>query len=271
MILRSLLLSLALLPLSVEATQYKPWLDVAYMPIWRNWYTYQFYNRVDTQEGHLHIHGQNHLLDSSLAMAIGDEYDAEAEWAASQSRIRDFSFEGGRITGRIHLSSDIMGDALSLVAGATITGCTNRSLHDFNLLYHGLVEYELHLSFGREITYYDTWLSRWWGVVAIGIADRGSPWMWGKLTWEKNICEQQQFTVYIESGGGFGDHSLSLQRRFDGYGGIAYRFVDLGALYHYVTDCWGTFSLGYGYRPYGCQLPCNVQQATISWRYDFSL
>lgn len=270
MVYRPLLACCLFLPTLVSGTELKPWFDDVYVPIWRNVYTAQAYNQIDTGDGKTSTHGRNHLLDSSLSIAKAD-YAAEVELAASQSRIRDFSFESGKITGRIHFQNDIVGDPLSVVAGISLGIPRRHALHDFNLLYHGLFECELHLAIGRETSCKAEWLTRWWAVVTAGIADRGSPWLRAKLAWERNFCETQQLELFIEGYGGFGRHDLSLALPFPGYGGIQYRGVDLGIAYRYFTECYGVFSLGYGFRPYAHNLPMYVQQGLLGWRYDFSL
>jgi hypothetical protein len=259
-----------LLPSCLVGTELAPWFDPAYLPVWRNEYVFQAYPRIDTAEGKIATQGRNHLLHSSLSLARADEFAVEAELALSQSKIRSFSFESGKLTGRLHLLNDIVGDPVSMMVGISLAAPMRRALYDYNLLYHGLFECELHVSVGKETSCLAEWLTRWWAVAIAGLADRGSPWLRVRTAWERNFCTTR-LELFVEGYGGFGHRDLRLSLPFRGYGSIAYRAIDLGVAFRYFTVCNGVFSLGYSFRPYAHNLPMYVQQALVGWRCDFSL
>lgn len=270
MFLRPLLVSLCLTGVAY-GTQLKPWFDEAYVPVWRTVYAAQWYDRIDTGSGSVAKQGRNHLLGTSLSMAVRDDYAFEIELAASQSEIRNFSLESGKATGRIHLLNDIIGDPVSAVAGMTIVVPQRHALNDYNLLYHGLFECEWHLSIGREISCLADWVTRWWAVGRLGVADRGSPWLSARVAWERNFHNRAALEMFVEGYGGFGSHDLRPWQPFHGYGNIQYRGVDVGLNGRFYSTDYGVFNVGYCLRAYAHNLPLRVQEAIIGWRYDFSL
>lgn len=262
---------LLLLPALLSGTELKPWFDTDYLPVWRNSYAFEDYDRIDTGEGKVAIDGRNHLFDSSMSLTLDDSYAGEFEILASATSSRDFSFESGKFTGRMQLADDVIGDPLSIVAGLSLITPTRQARNDVNLLYHGLFECEVHVSFGREHAPMAHWESRWWSTFIVGLANRGSPWLSARIAWERQFCYNQRLELFVDGFGGCGHHDLVLSRPFMGYGGIAYRGIDLGLVYRYLTPCYGVFSLGYRWRPYARNLPLCVQQGLVQWDYEIKL
>lgn len=254
--------------LALSAVDLKPWFAEDLLPQGEVFYNYQAFNRIDSSQGNDSLYGYVHRLGFDGSLAILDTYALQAELLASASHVRSFNFEAGSLTGRLHLSNDILGDALSSIVSVTIRAPLASALRDYSLLYHGLCEWEAALSFGREISCMDHWLSRFWGVVWMGIATQGAPWVGGKIAWERQLCEVHQFELFLEGYGGLGHHALSLNT-FQGYGSIRYRGADVGLGYRFLSYCLGTYFFNYSYRPYAYNMPSHLHDVRVGLEFDF--
>ena len=86
-----------------------------------------------------------------------------------------------RATGRYIVLDDVAGDPISLTAGLSYIESFIPGLHDVSSFHHGRAEGELFLSVGKERRAWASWIRRWWAAGAIGIGDRGSPWLRGNV------------------------------------------------------------------------------------------
>lgn len=264
--MKRLLSLLFYLPALCFSIDLEPWYGESVVIDVKNSYYFQSYNHVDG-------HGCTHLRarDSFDTLSAGINYDiyaAELELTLAQTQHRNFGFDNVRLTGRYQLLSDVLADPYSLVVGLTLTQCCMESLDDVSSFHHGLFGGELHLAAGKEVSCEEFWVTRYWGVVGIGLADRGSAWLRLNANWERNWWDRHQFRVYLNTLWGFGGDSLNI-RHFRGYGPINHRSIDLGVRYDYLLECFNNaiFSLAYEHRLYAKNFPesTNVIMARISY------
>lgn len=256
--------------LSLSATQQSPWFGRDFEFELRQRLSYQTYKEVDVGEGCVDHYGRNFFLNSSLAIAILDEYSLEVEIDFADTRERSFYFGGGKITGRYLLWNDCIGDPISLVIGTTLAFPTSASLHDFNTLVRGKAECELHLSFGKELACKSDWWLRGWALTAIGIGDYGSPWLRGYGAIEYNRWSQQSASLYVEGIYGLGHSPLNIDH-FRGYGPIQYQSIAVGAAYRHLYCDWLILSLDYSYRIHTKNLPKNLHEIGVMLTFPFGI
>lgn len=259
------------LPLALSATEWSPWPSAIYEIQLRSSVILQTYPRLSTSTGNLKRHSFNQLyrLSTSLADRYGFAYEIEGGFAHTSRRTCEL--DDLRITGRYFLFSDISAeDPFSLSAGVTVAGVNGVALRDYNLMHHGHMEYEFHLSVGQECPMFDTWSWRWWQNIGIGSADIGKPWLRTKTIVERNYSDCHRLYAIAETRIGLGNHKLDIQQPFDGYGTIRYRFIDLGAGYSFTYEDI-TLTAQYQYRVYGKYVPIQAHTATLTVLYPFGL
>lgn len=194
----------------------------------------------------------------------------EIELLASNTRYRDLGVNALRFTGCYFWLNDVIGDPVSLSTGITISKIFNASRHNLALFDHGGLACEAHIAIGRENSCEEFWTSRAWGVLGIGIADVGSPWLRANLVWERNWWEIHQFRFFADSIWGFGGNRLRLHP-FHGYGSVNYQAIDAGLRYAFRLRNDALLSVAYAYRVYGRNCPLYVNLLKFEFCYPFGL
>ncbi len=258
-------------PLVIQATEFLPWLGPDRLPIITPMAMLQWYSSVDTGDGTYHNHGFNQFYGVRASVAK-DAHSLEVEGTLSRTNQHTLTADNGRITYRRRLANDVVGDPLSVVAGITLTGPTGRALRDFNTIYHGKIEVELHAAMGKECACRQFWMTRWWGAVIVGKSDKGHAWLRTKGALEGNVCDMHQWRLFLDSDVGFGHRDLFVNPLFDGYQEIRYRLVDVGAAYSFLMDrCGRAISLEYAQRLYSKNTLNNTHTLTVKLVWPFNL
>ncbi|MBA3815582.1 MAG: hypothetical protein H0X29_03510 [Parachlamydiaceae bacterium] len=201
-----------------------------------------------------------------------DDYAAELEILASDTRYRNLGLDCIKLTGRYRLLNDIVADPVSLVSGITISQVFKPGLRNLSSFHHGGIEAELHLSAGKEHSFMQFWTSRYWGVIGVGGADMGYPWVRGDVAWEHNYCELHQVRLFANSLWGLGHESLKLKHHFHGYGPIRHQCIDIGLRYSKFFPCNGlVVSLEYAFRIFARNCPKEMNSLYLSLNYPFGL
>lgn len=259
---------LLFVPQLLVGTELMPWFSRDFEIQTRATYLYQHYDRINKSSHHsFSYHAHDHFLGLSAGISACD-LSAEVELQAANTR-RERGLECLRLTGRYLLSNDILDDCISSAVGFTLTEVSHCALRDPSVFHHGRIEGEFHLSFGKELSCLNFWSSRFWGVVGIGIADRGWPWLRADAVFEKNWCDQHQISLFVHTLWGLGHHDIS--RCFHGYGNIQHRSVDLGFKYTYLLECGMTASFAYSHRVYAVNFPAQANIFAVSILYPFGL
>jgi hypothetical protein len=159
-----------------------------------------------------------------------------------------------------------------VTTGATFTQSFVSSLKDISSFHHGRSEAEIFLSFGREepLELTMTWASRWWGVLGIGVAERGSPWVRGDFAYEYRASLESEWRFFVNTLWGLG-HKYLHWHHFHGYGPIDHRSIDIGLRYTYLIEYVGHINFNYSYRVYAYNFPAHAHQVMIQFLYTFGL
>lgn len=270
-----------LLPFSLTATDFSPWLTRDFEIETRGTALYQTYNKVDTPDGDLHHRGDDRFYTLSaegtlscvpmLDMTLCG-FNAEFETTIADTHHQHPCIDNFRLTMRYRLFDDVMDeDPFTLVAGATMTQAFKHSLHDISSFHHGQIEGELHVTIGKEEPCMEYWFTRKWAVFGVGMGDIGSVWFRGDAVWERNWYEQHQLRFFLHSLWGLGGDNISLMKPFRGYGPINHQSVDLGTRYTYIFCNYATISFEYTRRVYAKNFPDQANLYLISYMYPFGL
>lgn len=245
-----------LMPLSLLATDFNPFFGPQLFIDAKADYLYQNFTKVKKNHQKKDYHSNDHFLHLSGSIPY-DVYSGELELTGAATRHRTFGFDDLRLTGRFQILADCIDDSQSLVIGATAIQAIKQSVHDIGSFHHGKIEGLLHASFGKEFTCQQFWTERYWGMLGLGSADVGSPWLQGMLVWDRNLWDTHQFRLFAKGLYGFGGNTLRI-RHFKGYGPIAHRSIDIGARYDYTLYWYGTWGIEYAYRVYARNFPCQT-------------
>lgn len=267
-----LLFSLLILVFPLAATEFSPWLPRKYDINLKATLLCQAYSSLDAVCRDTHKPAADFFAFLAAEGAPCEDTDVELECVASDTRYKSFGFDAFKLTGRYQLMNDISEEhPIALTAGMTIFAVTKPALHDLSSFYHGRVQGEIHIAYGKEIPCKQFWASRTWAVVGLGLAEVGSAWMRGNVVWEKNWCDSHRFKLFVNSLWGFGKSRLNLSRHFKGYGPINHQSVDIGLGYTHVMPYRIELVADYSYRVYARNCPKGVSIFQVSYLYPFSL
>lgn len=252
-----------------SATEYQPWLGNFLEFESRTSLLYQDYTAISSGP-HIERHTANDLfLNISLSNTLFD-FLIEFEATEARTRRQRGDIDQLKVTGRYVWQNDIIGDPFSFATGVSFIECFQSSLKDLSSFHHGRSEAEFFCSFGKETPQETTWISRWWGIAGIGVADRGSPWARFNLVYERQWREKHELKVFSYFLWGFGHKRLHICD-FHGYGPIQHQSLDLGLRYTYLIDFFGSASLEYSYRIYARNFPVRAHRVCIQLLYTFGL
>lgn len=268
MILRSWFVALLAIPAMLSGTDLKPWYPRTCEIQAGISEQLQYFRAIKRPHHSLPYNSFDSFTTLSTELTAF-QYSVELETTLAATRRQSFCFDNIRLTGRYQLFDDLNGDWLSVVAGTTLTQSFLNSLRDPSSFHHGILEAEVHLSFGREFSCRNVWLSRWWGLLGFGCGDHGSPWLRGHLEWEHNWLDQQHLALFAETLWGLGGNNFHFP--FRGYGSIRHQSVDIGARYTYIFENYARLSVEYSYRPYARNFPENTNRLELKFIYPFWL
>lgn len=255
----------------LAATEYLPWLGLPYAFESRFLALGQRYTSVDCSGEAVSIAPRHDLfLTASVCMALPDDVSIEGEVIGARTCKQASDIDHLKVTGRYLIADDVRGDPLSWVVGASISPVFHTALRDISSFHHGRFEGELWSSFGREWAEETWWTKRWWGLVAMGMADWGSPWVRLAAVYERQWQSSHAIRLSVHALGGTGENALS-PHHFQGYGSIQHLSLDLSARYTYSWQEGEAFYVTYLYRPYACNFPRHCQQLMVQVYYQFGL
>ncbi len=267
--LKRWLVLLCLIPIIINATELMPWPDEDFEFQPRLTGLYQTYRSIAKSHGYIHKPSYDRFYTLSVGMSAFD-WSGEIETVFADTPRQRGTCDCVRLTGRYRWLNDIVDDPVSLTTGITIIQAFRHSVNDISSFHHGQIAAEAHIAVGKETSHLSSWLSHWWGVFGIGMADQGYPWIRGDAYWEKNWCDQSQLRLFLHSLWGLGDRNLHAHSHFRGYGPIAHRSIDIGARYTYNFDL-GILSFEYAHRVYAVNFPAHANLFLLSYLYPFGL
>lgn len=254
----------------IEATQQQPWFGELYEFEWRQSLTYQSYSKINKNSAAISYPENALFLNGGLSFTVSPEINVEFEATQAKTHRNQGLLDNFRLSARYRLLDDIAGDAISLVAGLTFTQAFKRSLFDKSSFHHGREEAEFFLSIGREQQVEAEWQSRWWTLVALGVADRGTIWTRTRVNYDYKVGESGYFQLFAHALAGWGKHDISLNH-FRGYGLVRHRSIDLGLRYTYEKLYFGCAYIEYMQRVYARNFPDQTHSLRLGLHYTFGL
>ena len=232
---------------------------------------HQSYRSVDAAHGKRRRHANDNFCFTSLAIAK-DELNAELEITGADTGAHHFGWDNIQLTGRYSWTNDVVGDPVTIVTGLTLRRAWKQAVNDLSSFHHGRTEGEIHVAAGKEFVCEQFWMSRMWGLFAIGTADKGSPWLRSSVNWECNWWDRHEVRLSVRGLCGLGGNGLNLNKPFRGYGPIRHRSLDFAVRYSYFVETLdGRCELEYSHRVYAKNFPKNANCILATFHYAFGL
>lgn len=209
------------------------------------------------------------FLNISLSNSLPN-FGLEIEATEARTRVQKGVIDQLKMTARYVWQDDIAGDPLSITTGLSFIQAFRSSVKDISSFHHGQEEGELFLSLGKEISQQFTWSSRWWSILGLGIANKGSPWIRFNLAYEKRLWDKHELKLFLHSLWGLGHKRLHISH-FHGYGSIQHQSVEIGLRYTHLLDYFGSASLEYSYCFYAHHFPVYAHRLCAQLFYTFGL
>lgn len=264
------IIAFLILGVPLGATDLKPWFGNTLEIDAQAACQFYIYHLIDDWHKTQHRNSCDALYDISASTSYND-LAGEIEAVTSSTHYCSFGMDSIKLTGRLRLLNDIVADPLSLVTGVSISQVFKPGLRNLSSFHHGGIECEGTLAAGKEFSLMQYWISRWWTVFGVGVADMGYPWIRGNLSWEHNFCEKIHLNLFANSLWGLGYHQLGRIDHFHGYGSIRHQSIDVGFRVSSFSICGGDVRLEYAYRVFARNCPKGVHIAYASISYPFGL
>jgi len=255
---------------SLYSLEKAPWFGDVYEFHFLSKYTFYRFKNVDGAIIQPDNPSNNHLVHFNMSFSPSLQWSIDSDLEFIDTPREDFGFSSVAFQARYLFKDDILGDPLSLSLGGNFRVVSSESLKDVSVLYHSDVDFEFNLAFGKEFSKLDYWRFRFWAYGGIGIANRGSPWVRGKVAIEGNVQEKRKWSLFVEAMHGYGRQSQINVFDFKGYAKIRERNIDLGFRYGYRFLVWGTLSFEYKRRVLAKLCPEDVNFFSVSYLLPFS-
>ncbi len=259
-----------LLPFSLFGLEVQPWFGDVYEFDFLGGYAYSRYPQVEGANPGLTSPSNDHLLFSDLEFSFSPVWSADVDIEFVETPRQSFGFRSFGMQIRYLWLDDIIGDPISLATGLSARIVSTTSLHDVSCPYHGNVDVELNVSLGKEFDNFQFWRFRVWGYGALGMSNRGSPWLRGIAAFEGNWDDQHKWGIFMVGSHGYGREQTIDVNHFFGYGRIRQKSLDLGVRYGYRFGVWGTLRVEYIRRVMAKLCPERVNTFVISYLLPFS-
>jgi hypothetical protein len=249
----------------------KPWLGDVYEFQLDAAFTYDRYRKVQGASDQLKHPSNDKLYALDLGFTASDSIDFQAELEFAATPRQSFGWRSFALQGRYLWLNDVEGDPCSIITALNVREVSGHSVRDVSSPYHYYFNAELNTSIGKEWSSDGLWTMRTYGLTAIGMANRGSPWLKGTGVFETNILDTHRFLFDVESYFGLGSKKHIDVDHFHGWARVHHQSIDLGVAYAYHMQIWGTVGLKYAYRIFAKSFPEHVYFVTLFYRLPFSL
>lgn len=236
------------LSLSLLATEESPWIENVLKPYFTFTGGYQHFDSFDQKGDRKAYPGRGAIFSGGVYFAPPIiDISLQAELFVTRTHRHPWVIDHLKETVRFALTDDALGDPFASTIGLSLFQTPTVALHDPDFIHHAHFEAELHYAIGKECAPFEDWDFRMWGLGAVGMGTRGSPWLRGLFVMERFFNCNQFAGIFISGEAGLGSRQLCVNR-FHNYGSIAYRRIDTGFYYTYRTDddAFLTFRLSQG-------------------------
>jgi len=249
----------------------KPWLGNQWEFFVDTSYSFSRFKTVANSTSHLQHPSNDNLFVIDLGFVPLEGWEAAVEVEFAQTPRQSLGRRSAAAMVRMCLLDDIMGDAISLTVGGSIRQTAFVSLKDISCPSSARWEVELHSAIGKEWSSGPDWMSRVYGIGALGQGSRGSPWTKAKVAFDLNKPASHSWEFYSIGYWGFGrKHEVNIEH-FKNWGSYDHSSIDLGVAYLQPIEEWGHFRFDLFHRIYARVYPRGVTGIMVAYHLPFSL
>jgi|GEM_PF-1944787 len=258
-----------ILPCLGICIDYSPRLGEMLVFDWRNSLLYQTYPSISTGNETQKKSADDIFLTTSLSTSVL-QFGLEIEATEAFTHRQHGTPDNLALTFKYLYWDDVAGDPFSLTTGLSLIQAFNPSLNDLSSFHHGKAGGEIFVSVGKETACMEEWVRRWYSTIALGLADKGSPWLRCNWGYDFKFNEENEWKFFCHSLFGLGGKQLHLDH-FRGYGSIRHRSIELGLRYTYVFELFGKLNFQYSNRVFAKNFPSRAHLFLIEFVYDFGI
>lgn len=262
---------LLLTPLFLLGFEKQPWFGDVYEFHFLGSYSYSQFNSFQNGSPPLTSPFQANVIYLGLDFCPSPVWSIDGDFQLADTSSMSFNFRTLALQARYLWFDDIVGDPVSFTTGGSVRFTSTEALKDISCPSHGVVDFELNFSLGKEFEASNSWLFRAWVYGAVGHANSGSPWVRGIASLETNIDDRNKWALYAEGINGYGRRVHVDLDHFFGYAKVREKAIDIGIRYGRKLDVWGTLRFEYIRRVLAKSAPQNVNTFMVSYLLPFSL
>lgn len=261
---------LLLLPIWLIGLEVQPWFGDVYEAHLLGSYSYSRFRKVQGAKPQLTAPFNVNLFYGDSEYTFSQRWSVDTDVYFADTTQQPFGFRSWAVQLRHLFLDDIVCDPISLAFGGSARYTSKKALRDVSCPSHANVDFELNLSIGHEFDRDDEWRFRVWGFGALGMANRGSPWLRGIVGGEGNFCDLHKWGIYLIASHSYGRKRTLDPNHFFGYAKIRQKSLDLGFRYGYGMGRFGTLRFEYIRRLSARLYPQQVNTVVVSYLLPFS-
>lgn len=247
-----------------------PWLYSPYQLVSTASYKFQYFSTVDDGFNPVHYDSVNNFVYLELLGTLSPTWDAQIALDLDATRRVPFGVLDVAAQYRQTLWNEFLGDMLSCDVYGMVRYVPHDRLEDVATPFHAAWNIEVGTSAGREFSQLYHWNWRTYALFAIGMANRGYPWIRADYHVEGKFLEQDALSFHAEGYFGTGNQTFINVSDFNGYASVRHRSIDLGLQFTHYFVAWGHFDIRYMIRVYAKSYPAGMSSVQFRYRLPFS-
>ncbi len=256
---------------SLVALDTKPWLGDVYAFSFESGFSYAHFPKVQGASTQLRSPENSRNLVADVGLTTSPNWDVQLEGEFGQANSINWALRSGAMQIRFLFLNDVVGDLCSFICGVSVRGASSHFLKSVSTPYAAECNIELSSALGKEWSLGPNWTARTYGFLAVGQANRGSPWIRPLLVAEYNLLNQHRFTLFSNADVGFGGKQGVDVDHFHGWSPFQHQSVDLGVSYGCELGVYGRLTASYARRLFAHNFPERMNLFTLSYFLPFSL
>ncbi len=205
----------------------------------------------------------------SLCMSPDPALQFLFEANVAETHRHHFLFNSFSTTLSYQLTDDIQGDCYSSMLSFGLTAVDGRALKEPALFHFGEWEWRGTYSIGKEYSACGDWISRLSGWGTFGIANRGSPWIEGGITYQHQWPMCQTVSLDLNFLKSFGSKNIHRTHFHFGWAPFLFALLSLEGSYSRSYD-WGDVTLTLERTLLTLRTFANVTAVTLAVTIPFS-
>jgi len=246
-----------------------PWIPLSGEIKQQTEFTYSRFSHVSRAKKPLAHAFNDYELLFGLGFSASDLLNFQLDAELANTPEQNFGWRSFAGQAQYQCLDDRKSDPYNLAIGFNARIVSFQALGDISSPYAAKADFELFSSYGLSWMQQENWMSRFFGVVAVGQGTRGAPWLRGDIAYQHKWGEEHQLNFFADSLWGLGHKRKVNLHRFHkahmGWGKYRHFSIDTGAEYRYDFGKWGQVYASYAFRIFARDFPEYVNSFMIGY------